>query len=316
VDSFRDSSGSKSGCANCVAKVRSHPLFGSRKAVIFGLASPPNSATFHTKSRRYLGPVKTRYPKEIRPPTFLRNIYPLTLYAMIFLAIWILQPLLHLAPLGSVNHSAITIISFAVGVVIAGFLRRSIGRRAPARQGRVEALMDATRLGEIASAQAQRLLVIRAIDDEASLTMALGAVFTYVTARAISYILGVFSVLALIFFFISLWVEWHSTTLVVGFTALTMMLLGPLAAARTVHGWGLALSPMECQINTQSTPDAKGLSAIVTLVRRTYVKSLRHGIYDHEDCAKTISDWVRSQLCMPHEVGVEGNSVYRTGIAN
>jgi hypothetical protein len=239
-----------------------------------------------------------------------------SLYAMIFLAIWILQPLLHLAPLGSVNHSAITIISFAVGVVIAGFLRRSIGRRAPARQGRVEALMDATRLGEIASAQAQRLLVIRAIDDEASLTMALGAVFTYVTARAISYILGVFSVLALIFFFISLWVEWHSTTLVVGFTALTMMLLGPLAAARTVHGWGLALSPMECQINTQSTPDAKGLSAIVTLVRRTYVKSLRHGIYDHEDCAKTISDWVRSQLCMPHEVGVEGNSVYRTGIAN
>ena len=103
--------------------------------------------------------------------------------------------------------------------------------------------MDATRLGEIASAQAQRLLVIRAMDDEASLTMALGAVFTYVTARAISYILGVFSVLALIFFFISLWVEWHSTTLVVGFTAF-------------------------------------------------------------------------SQLCMPHEVGVEGNSVYRTGIAN
>ena len=56
---------------------------------------------------------------------------------------------------------------------------------------------------------------------------------------------------------------------------------------------------MECQINTQSTPDAKGLSEIITLVRRTYVKSLRHGIYDHEDCAKTISDWVRSQLCAP-----------------
>jgi hypothetical protein len=70
-----------------------------------------------------------------------------------------------------------------------------------------------------------------------------------------------------------------------------------LMLARSVHGRELAVSPLECQINTQSTPDAKGLSQIITLVRRTYVKSLRHGIYDHEDCAKTISDWVRSQLC-------------------
>jgi hypothetical protein len=54
---------------------------------------------------------------------------------------------------------------------------------------------------------------------------------------------------------------------------------------------------MECQINTHSTPDAIGLSKIVTLVRRTFVKSLRHGIYDDEDCAKLISDWLRSQFC-------------------
>ena len=51
------------------------------------------------------------------------------------------------------------------------------------------------------------------------------------------------------------------------------------------------------QINTQSTPDAKGLLETITLVSQTHVKSLRHGIYDHEDCAKTISDWARSQLC-------------------
>jgi hypothetical protein len=56
------------------------------------------------------------------------------------------------------------------------------------------------------------------------------------------------------------------------------------------------IARQELQINTQSAPDAVGLSKIVTLARRAYVKSLRHGIYDHEDCAKTISDWVRSQL--------------------
>ena len=60
---------------------------------------------------------------------------------------------------------------------------------------------------------------------------------------------------------------------------------------------------MECQINTQSTPDAMGLSKIITLVRQTYVKSLRHGIYDHEDCPKTISDWVRSRLYSPGPLG-------------
>src|SRR5262249_12853078 len=61
---------------------------------------------------------------------------------------------------------------------------------------------------------------------------------------------------------------------------------------------------MECQTNTQSTPDAKGLLETITLVSQTHVKSLRHGIYDHEDCAKTISDWARSQLCPRWETGV------------
>jgi hypothetical protein len=78
--------------------------------------------------------------------------------------------------------------------------------------------------------------------------------------------------------------------------ALIIVLLGLLMGWRSVHGRELAVSPMECQTNTQSTPDTMGLSKIITLVRRTYVKSLRHGIYGHEDCPKAISDWVRSQL--------------------
>jgi hypothetical protein len=81
------------------------------------------------------------------------------------------------------------------------------------------------------------------------------------------------------------------------FLVLPPMLFGMLLVSRSVYGRELAVSPMECQINTQSAPDAKGLSEIITLVRHTYVKELRHGIYDYEDCAKAISDWVRSQLC-------------------
>jgi hypothetical protein len=196
--------------------------------------------------------------------------------------------------------------------------------RAAARQNKVEALSDATRLGEIAPSQ--RLLIIRAIDDEASLVLAFGAIANYLTTRIITYVwliivwviivIGSILIPALLSLLLvgpdilgweeAEWsgsaIDWlarHRDLILVICSGLMFFLIGWLMAWRSVHGLELALSPMECQINTQSTPDAKGLSEIVTLVRRTYVKSLRHGIYDHEDCAKPISDWVRSQLCAP-----------------
>jgi hypothetical protein len=58
--------------------------------------------------------------------------------------------------------------------------------RAAARQNKVEALSDATRLGEIAPSQ--RLLIIRAIDDEASLVLAFGTIANYLTTRMITYV--------------------------------------------------------------------------------------------------------------------------------
>jgi hypothetical protein len=196
-----------------------------------------------------------------------------------------------------------------------------LSHRATARRkDQVEALRDATRLGEIVSAQAQRLLIIRAIDDEASLSLARGTIANYVTTRAITYfwialilsmVLATLFAYFLMFFSEQDWdrdpgyIEFAFVALVgtllgdagnIVFAALIFILLGWLMAWRSAHACELAVSPMELQINTQSAPDAKDLSRMVTLVRRTYVKSLRHGIYDHEDCAKTISDWVRSQL--------------------
>ena len=90
--------------------------------------------------------------------------------------------------------------------------------------------------------------------------------------------------------------DWYEDAIKAVGSALILFLFGLLAVARSAHGRELARSPMECQINTQSTPDAKGLLEIITLVPQTHVKSLRHGIYDHEDCAKTIANWVRSEL--------------------
>ena len=140
------------------------------------------------------------------------------------------------------------------------------------------------------------MLVIRAIDDEASLVMALGTIVNYATTKSIVIASFIFSLWFLLAIFKTEKSSLPDVALIVaGWIVFTILLFGILMVSRSVHGRELAVSPMECQINTQSTPDGAG-TKIITLVRRTYVKSLRHGIYDHEDCAKTISDWVRFRL--------------------
>lgn len=148
----------------------------------------------------------------------------------------------------------------------------------------------------------QRLLVIRAIDDEASLLLALGSIFNYVTARLVIYILVLYVLSSnIILYSIKYkWISWlpiwaYPATFVI-FTILTIALLGARMLSRSAHGRELAVSPMECQINTQSVPDITNLWQIVTLVSHSYVKSRRHGIYTHENCAKSIADWLRPQI--------------------
>jgi hypothetical protein len=143
--------------------------------------------------------------------------------------------------------------------------------------------------------------VIRAIDDEASLILAFGTIMNYATRRLIENLLYVFGVLTLVLSFGYKWWPnvfsmWAYPLMLASFIVFTLVLFGALIIARMLHGRELAISPMECQINTQSAPDATDLSQIVTLVSRKYVKSLRHGIYEHENCASAISDWLRAQL--------------------
>jgi hypothetical protein len=232
-----------------------------------------------------------------RRPTYVRLALLVAMWVvLIFILFFVFPSLLpdELRPDESVGIDA-----FMVTVAGAGLMGWWwIGRRALARRSQLAVLNDATRLGEGVSAHAQRLLIIRAIDDEASLTLALGTIFSYVTARSIQYVFLLFTLLFGAWIVIA-FITAQDVALVWagGFAVLTIMLFGTLMVSRSVHGRELAVRPMECQINTQSVPDAADLSKIVTLVSRTYLKSLRHGIYDHEDCAKAISDWVRSQLC-------------------
>jgi|RhiMetdeSRZDD1v2_1073273.scaffolds.fasta_scaffold114750_2 hypothetical protein len=210
-----------------------------------------------------------------------------------------------LPPLDESGTAIIIAALLALPFALSVFLWWQHGR-APARQRHIGNLSDATRFGEVVPAQAQRLLIIRAIDDEASLTMALGTIIGYATT---AIIVAICAVVTLVFQFPPLFFKipnkaalitylgWKGIALIANSVAALMLsLFGIFMISRAVHGRELSWSPMECQISTHSTPDAIGLSKIVTLVRRTYVGSLRHGIYEHEDCVDRIADWVRSQF--------------------
>jgi hypothetical protein len=239
-----------------------------------------------------------------RPDSVRGAVLLAIFYLLLLLAAW-LFPSAHSHVPGSTPNELSLSASLIVGLPILIVAIYWIGKRTTARQNQVAALSCATRL----TVAPQRLLVIRAIDDEASLILALGAILNYVTVKSIM-VVGWIMVrlpvivppLWLLFFFVGQrspgnhFPSWYRDVAALWCSAIIVTLFGVLPIWRLVHGKELAKSPMECQVNTQSTPDAIGQWKIVTLVRRTYVRSLRHGIYDHEDCPKAITDWVRSQL--------------------
>src|SRR5262249_42622487 len=145
----------------------------------------------------------------------------------------------------------------AVVLVFVGLICWWLSKRADRRRhDNVEALTTATRLGEIVSAQARRLLIIRAINDEASLVLAFSTIVNSFITRAIRYIrwiiFGPFSAILLSFFVI--WYfklsfeeedmlkrqEWYEDAIMVVCSALILFLFGLLSVARSAHGRELA----------------------------------------------------------------------------
>jgi hypothetical protein len=244
-------------------------------------------------------------------PTFIRAAVLFAIYFLLELLIVRLFPYEYFA---HPSNTRAEMISFAklicalfVGVPLGLLGWYWIKQRAIARKNQLEALSSATRLGEGLSPQ--QLFVIRAIDDEASLTMAFGTIVNYLTARFILITHGILmTITSLAIIVVPLWLIVAFLFKLTSFSnryedfvrlfcsGFVLMLFGLFALSRLVHGGELAKGPMEYQVNTQSTPDAVGLSKVISLIGQPETKSRRHGIYDHEDCPKAISDWVRSQL--------------------
>ena len=109
--------------------------------------------------------------------------------AAFFIALWIPSWVLAKAFFPMNEFGTPLLIGGAVFLVFGGFswwycFSKIAARR---RQNHVEILRTATRLGEIVSPQAQRLLIIRAIDDEASLVLAFSTIANSFISRAIRY---------------------------------------------------------------------------------------------------------------------------------
>jgi hypothetical protein len=201
-----------------------------------------------------------------------------------------------------------------VGAFVAILYRHSRWKRGITRRKEiVQRLVAATRLD---CDNVRKLLIVRAIDDEASLTLAFGAILNRLVPAAIVVMYWAFIywwVVCWYYFLSNLWKsgipkqfeELQAMWLMATFSTLDWLaLLSAIAGAlfvafvlgRSVYGREMAMAPLECQINTQSVPDGSDLSKVVTLVSADRVRGLRHGIYDLDDCAPTIAQWACDEL--------------------
>ncbi|MGE5215329.1 MAG: hypothetical protein ACM3NN_16760 [Nitrospirota bacterium] len=183
------------------------------------------------------------------------------------------------------------------------------------REQKLQRIIDATRLNS--DAASRRLLIVRAIDDEPALALSVGTATTRAIIRLSAiFIFGVFAIAMISDYRLWMYIlnlpfadlgiteygpapdNWFYN-MQASFRSISISLFlfsGALIAVRSIHGRELATAPMECQINTQSVPDGHNLSNVTTLVSTGPSKTLRHEIYNHENCVRIVADWACAQL--------------------
>ncbi|ARP99670.1 hypothetical protein CAK95_11670 [Pseudorhodoplanes sinuspersici] len=197
-----------------------------------------------------------------------------------------------------------------------------------AEKKKINELASATAMAPICLHDSVRLLVLRSIDDEASLTLAAGAIGTRL-ARVTFLILSrllIFYNLALIFTCVVLVGFFLASDLMganegaralfyyvfdffgleeilpkvlgfmIGIPITCLILLGVAGLFKCVYGRELAVGTSGCEINSQSVPDkiASDLS-VITLSDGVGPRRLRHMIYDNHQSAVVIAEWLDRQ---------------------
>jgi len=188
-------------------------------------------------------------------------------------------------------------------------LRRSLRLRGRERIARLEETTSHVVLSRFKG----RFLVLRAIDDEASLVLAMGSVGTRLANLLFSLygfnLTTVFVVSAVVLGAGELvsggplgrmHLDWVGDLLrVVYFAVFWIIILAPPAvlllvlvsgAFRSVFGREIFNAPLACDVNSHSVPDISGVT-VVTLRGEGAVRSLRHGLYELPGVVRVIAEW-------------------------
>jgi hypothetical protein len=147
-------------------------------------------------------------------------------------------------------------------------------------------------------------LVIRGVDDEASLTLAAGSIGSRLSSLVLFIVIPAIIFLAMLLIPLSGWLGANFLSserrdflyvLVLdgcAFGALALLFLP--GVCKSAFGREFLTTAFVCEIASDSTPDTSSSTDVVTLspVRAAEGKRLRHYIYDHPECVNEIVRWV------------------------
>jgi hypothetical protein len=214
------------------------------------------------------------------------------------------------------------VITLLLAGVLWLLLRLWIHRLDAKRTAKVGELVKQTSFSS--SVRKHPVLILRALDDEASLFLAAAAIGNRLSALIgllsyrILWLLAVAPFLGVMIYvavrtpdeadlFNPLVGPWADRLILWGIYiylfGLMVFLLAP-GAFKSAYGRELLFNSQGCQINSQSAPDSidrqselgserASWGMVVTLYRDDYVRrGLRHGLYDDPQCAERIAAWV------------------------
>jgi hypothetical protein len=147
------------------------------------------------------------------------------------------------------------------------------------------------------------ILVLRGIDDEASLALAVGSLGARISHFVLAsigspYVWPIIRSVFGVYFFIRLLSPNYAATLFFASTTMgtVALILGALlvsSAAKSIFGRELFFGGARCDVAVNSVPDTDGLIRIHTLPQTMDIdKQMRHSIYDNEFCPQAIVNWI------------------------
>jgi hypothetical protein len=220
-------------------------------------------------------------------------------------------------------------LAFFVVVLILAIVWLPLVKSLYAKRQKIAKLVEATATRTISLHESFKLLVLRSIDDEASLTLAAGAignrlarVMFFTLTRVLVLYANVFCFTFIAFFVFAYVSNFFgastgaeaifkgvfglpgvqaiigpsSIDLFFAIPILGLALLGVAGLCKCVYGRELALGSTSCVINSQSVPDKMaGELTVTTLSENIEPRRLRHMIYDDRQSAAVIAEWPGKQ---------------------